>query len=126
MDARERILAAMAWEEPDQVPLTIYDWMIPTGAAERELRQRVLDLRLRLDNLRILLAGLQIRGDYRELYLARSRALYELEVKTDLGDAMTEITTVHFDRARAEFEWTMTQAELAALRGRLLPEEQAQ
>ena len=34
MDVRERILAAMTWQEPDQVPLTIYDWMIPTGAAD--------------------------------------------------------------------------------------------
>ena len=96
------------------------------AAAEQELRHQVLELRLRLDNLRIRLAGLQVRGDYRELYLDRSRALYELEVKTDLGDAMTEITAVNLDRARAEFEWMMTQAELAALRGRLLPEEQSQ
>ena len=90
---------------------------------EQALRQEVLDLRLRLDNLRTELAGLQVRSDYRELYLDRSRALYELEVKTDLGDAMTEITAVSLDRARAEFEWIMTQASLDALRGRLLPEE---
>ena len=96
------------------------------GATEQELRQRVLDLRLRLDHLRIRLAGLQVRGEYRELYLDRSRALYELEVKTDLGDAMTEISALELDQARAEFEWIMTQAELAALRGRLLPEEQTQ
>ena len=63
-----------------------------------------------------------MRGDYRELYLDRSRALYELEVKTDLGDAMTEITAVNLDRARAEFAWLMTLAELDALRGRLIPE----
>jgi len=96
------------------------------AAAEQALRQRVLDLRLRLDSLRIRLAGLQVRGDYRELYLDRSRALYELEVKTDLGDAMTEMSAVELDQARAEFEWIMTQAELAALRGRLLPEEKVQ
>jgi hypothetical protein len=36
MDNRERILAAMTWEEPDQVPLTIYDWMIPRGSASRD------------------------------------------------------------------------------------------
>jgi len=44
MDSRERILAAMTWEEPDQVPLTIYDWMVPRGAAERQLRELGLGL----------------------------------------------------------------------------------
>jgi len=48
MDNRERILAAMAWEEPDRVPLTIYDWMVGRGAAERELREMGLCLIVRL------------------------------------------------------------------------------
>lgn len=94
------------------------------AAAEQALRQEVLDLRLNLDKLRVELAGLKVRRDYRELYLDRSRALYELEVKTDLGDAMTEVTAAQLDSARAEFEWMMTQARLAALAGRLLPEDQ--
>ena len=59
------------------------------AAAENALSQEVLDLVLRLGNLRLTIEGLKVRGDYRELYLDRSRALYELEVKTDLGDAMT-------------------------------------
>ncbi|MGB5493168.1 MAG: TolC family protein, partial [Sedimenticolaceae bacterium] len=94
-------------------------------AAEYGLRQQVLELWLRLGNLRTRLNGLKVRGDYRELYLDRSRALYELEVKTDLGDAMTEISAVELDLAQAEFDWIMTQARLDALAGRLLPEEQA-
>lgn len=94
------------------------------AAAELELRQEVLELWQRLDDLRLRLEGLKVRGDYRELYLDRSRALYELEVKTDLGDAMTEISAVRLDVARAEFDWMMTQAQLAALAGRLMPEEQ--
>lgn len=93
------------------------------AAAEHALRQEVLDLYLRLDNLRIQIEGLKVRGDYRELYLDRSRALYELEVKTDLGDAMTEISAFRLDMARAQFDWIMTQARLDAMAGRLLPEE---
>lgn len=95
------------------------------GATEYTLRQQVLDLWLRLGSLRTQLEALKVRGDYRELYLDRSRALYELEVKTDLGDAMTEISAVRLDVAHAEFEWMMAQAELAALAGRLLSEEPA-
>ena len=95
-------------------------------ATERGLRQKVLDLWLRLGNLRRQLEALQVRGDFRELYLDRSRALYELEVKTDLGHAMTEISALRLETAFSEFEWMTTQAELAALAGRLLTEEQTQ
>lgn len=95
-------------------------------ATEHSLRQKVLDLWLRLSNLRRQIEALQVRGDYRELYLDRSRALYELEVKTDLGDAMTEISAVRLDTAYAEFEWMTAQAGLAALAGRLLTGEQMQ
>jgi len=48
MDNRERILAAMNWEEPDRVPLTIYDWMVPRGAEERWLREMGLCIICRL------------------------------------------------------------------------------
>jgi hypothetical protein len=48
MDARERILAAMTWQEPDRVPLTIYDWMVPRGTEERALRALGLGLIARL------------------------------------------------------------------------------
>ena len=92
-------------------------------AAEHALRQTVLDLWLGLGTLKRELEALQVRGDFRELYLDRSRALYELEVKTDLGDAMTEISALRLDVANAQFEWMMAQAQLAALAGRLLPEE---
>jgi outer membrane protein TolC len=92
-------------------------------AAEHTLRQTVLDLWLGLGTLKRQLEGLKVRGDFRELYLDRSRALYELEVKTDLGDAMTEISALRLDLAYAQFEWMMAQAQLAALAGRLLPEE---
>jgi len=95
-------------------------------ATEHALRQKVLDLWLGMSTLRRQLEALQVRGDYRELYLDRSRALYELEVKTDLGDAMTEISAVRLDVAYAEFEWMAAQAELAALSGRLLSKEQTQ
>ncbi len=88
-----------------------------------ELRQQLLLLWQRQGNLKRRLNGLKVRGDYRELYLDRSRALYELEVKTDLGDAMTEISAVRLAEAEAEFDWILTSAELEALAGRLLPQE---
>jgi hypothetical protein len=48
MNIRERILSALNWEEPDRIPLTIYDWMIPRGETERMLRKAGVGLILRL------------------------------------------------------------------------------
>ena len=53
MNVRERILTAMAWGEPDRVPLTIYDWMLPRGAAERLLRECGVGLITRLPAHRV-------------------------------------------------------------------------
>lgn len=48
MNIRERILTALNWEEPDRIPLTIYDWMIPRGETERMLREAGVGLIQRL------------------------------------------------------------------------------
>lgn len=93
------------------------------AAAEHDLSQDILELVLRLGELRTTLAALEVRAGYRELYLDRSRALYEMEVRADLGDAMTEISAVRLERARAEFDWIMTEARLAALTGELPAQE---
>lgn len=89
-------------------------------SAELELRQAVMDNRLALDDLKARMEQVEKLGDYRELYLDRSRALYEMEVKTDLGDAMVQLSVVRLERAKVEFDWRLAQARLAALTGRLL------
>lgn len=89
-------------------------------AGELKLRQQVLENRLALDDLKVRLEQVQVLGDYRELYLDRSRALYEMEVRTDLGDAMVQISAVRLARAEAEFDWRMARAKLAALTGQLI------
>ena len=53
MNNHDRILAAMSWEEPDQVPLTTYDWMVPRGTDGRELREMGLGLIYRLPAHRV-------------------------------------------------------------------------
>jgi len=90
-----------------------------------DLRQSVLDLWLELDTLRVRMEEVNALGDYRELYLDRSRALYELEVRTDLGDAMVQTSAVQLQRAETVFDWSMAQARLAALAGRLIENETA-
>lgn len=91
--------------------------------AELELRRGVLESRLALDDLKIRMEQVDTLGDYRELYLDRSRALYEMEVKTDLGDAMVKLSEVRLERARVEFDWRLAQARLAAYAGRLIEDK---
>jgi outer membrane protein TolC len=93
--------------------------------ARLELRQSVLDLWLELDTLRLRHEELRTLADYRELYLDRSRALYELEVRTDLGDAMVQTSAVRLLRAEAAFQWQLAQARLQALGGQLLGDDGA-
>ena len=108
-----RVAEALAMEEEKRAAL---------GQAELELRQSVLDLWLELDTLRIRMQELQALDDYRDLYLDRSRTLYELEVTADLGDAMVQTSEVRLLKAQTRFQWMLARARLDALAGRLLPE----
>ncbi len=86
--------------------------------AEAELRQRLTELVLDIDVLRKAIAGDKVRGDYRELYLERSRALYEMEVSTDLGDSMVQMTDARLRAMRTLYALSLAWAELEALTGR--------
>ena len=83
MDVRERILAAMTWQEPDRVPLTIYDWMIPTGAAERELREMGLGIITRLPAHRV--EHREVQYDSTE-YWTGGRRLLRRTIRTPVGE----------------------------------------
>ena len=91
--------------------------------ARQTLRQQALELWLTRARLRTDLEAVRVEGDYRELYLDRSRALYELEVKTDLGDAMVRTSQVRLEHARLLFDWAMNEARIKALTGTLLEDE---
>jgi outer membrane protein TolC len=92
--------------------------------AELDLRQTVLDLVQEAETRNVERAAAQVKIGYRDLYLDRSRALYELEVRTDLGDAMTQMTTAQWEAAQAEFRLALTWAKIDALTGQLLPGHQ--
>jgi outer membrane protein TolC len=87
---------------------------------EFELRQSVLDLVQELESLKVALEAAKVRNSYRDLYLDRSRALYEMEVRTDLGDAMTRSTEAQWLAAQAEFRQAIAWAKIDALTGQLL------
>ena len=83
----------------------------------REIREAVLDSWSTLHSLRARRQELAVQADYRDLYLDRSRALYELEVKSDLGDAMTQTSDVRLQQARVDYEITLAWARVRALLG---------
>lgn len=87
--------------------------------AKFDLRRSVLHLVQRLETLKISRRAAQTRSDYRELYLDRSRALYEMEAQVSLGDAMTRMTEAQWRAAKVEFELALVWAQVGALEGTL-------
>ncbi len=55
--------------------------------------------------------------EYRDWALERSRAEYELEIKTNLGTSMAETQTALLRRKRVEYQLALALARLAALAG---------
>lgn len=82
---------------------------------ESKLRQRLFDLWQGIQTLKIERQQLTHSMDYRELVLDRSRALYEMEVKTDLGDAMVAITELRYKQAKVDFNLALYWMELLML-----------
>lgn len=90
------------------------------AARELEIRQSVLDLWLDLQTLDARRRELEALAEFRDLDFDRSRALYELEFNSDLGDAMTRISELRLLQAQNDFNIVLTWARLDALGGRLI------
>lgn len=95
----------------------LFDTQALIRQQELDLRQAVLETWQEIQRLRTRREQSDVRRDYRELYLDRSRALYELEVQTDLGDAMTQWSAAMLFAARTEFELALAWERLALLTG---------
>ena len=88
--------------------------------AEFEMRQAVLELWLEINALKAEVGEVEAVGAYRELYLDRSRALYEQEVQSDLGDAQSQISDYQLRKAEVEYRLALAWVRLDALSGRLV------
>jgi hypothetical protein len=56
-------------------------------------------------------------NDYSELYLDEKRALYEMEVKSTLGNAMVQISDAQYGVAKSQYETLLTWAKIDVLVG---------
>jgi len=83
----------------------------------RDLRQRLLETWTELQTLKVDQQRLAAEQQYRDLYLDRSRALYELEVATDFGDSMVRMTALRYRIMKMQFSTALAWARVDALLG---------
>jgi outer membrane protein TolC len=93
-------------------------------AQKMAVEQAVLEAWQDLDTLRVEVDEKTAMQDYRELYLDRSRTIYELEVKTDLGDSMVQVSDARLKMAETRYKIALTWARLDALLGKRVMESE--
>ena len=84
---------------------------------QSHLRLEVLKLWQQSQQLRLELQGKAIEQDYRDKYLDRSRAEYELEFKTDLGDSMVLYSRSNTERLQSLYAFELAYQRLSTLVG---------
>jgi len=81
----------------------------------RQVQESVLEVWLELESLLVQKQERGAQAKYRELYLDRARAAYEMELRSDLGDAMVELTDSNLQTARNHYQIALAWARLKAL-----------
>ena len=87
---------------------------------ELAAQQQVLELYLGLETLKIQYDEVVANMDFKELALDQNRALYELEVKSDLGYSMVRFSEAERNVVKTGFNIALSWAQLDALSGDLL------
>lgn len=83
-----------------------------------QTRQQVLSLWQSINVLSKRREQLKTSQEFWELNLDKSRALYEMEVKTDLGNSMVAISELQYKQAKNEFELALAWMQLRLLAGK--------
>ncbi len=87
------------------------------SSAQIHLQLEILELWQELQHQKLAIEGLEIEREYRDRYLDRSRAEYELEFRSDLGDSMIEFSRTNAERLRAIYAFDLAWRRLARLVG---------
>lgn len=93
---------------------------------QARIRQRVLNLWQQIYLLKTQRQQRRVAMELRELELDRNRAMYEMELKTDLGDAMVAVSEVRYLQAKTEFELALAWMELDLSLGNKLDQDKMQ
>ncbi|HCL94912.1 MAG TPA: hypothetical protein DIC24_09855, partial [Gammaproteobacteria bacterium] len=84
------------------------------------VRQDALSLISDLLVNRAAIVAAEADENYRSYYQDRSRAMYEMEMRSDLGDAQAAAAEAMLEAARVDFEQALLWTELDALLARPL------
>ena len=99
MNIRDRILAALNWEEPDIIPLTTYNWFIHTGEIERLLRESGVGIVLRPPAHQVEHREVEI---FTRTYWENGRKYTRKTLRTPIGDVYK---TLEPENAYATSSW---------------------
>jgi outer membrane protein TolC len=91
----------------------------------QQLRDDVADVYFKIQLLAAEKTQNNVFGDYADLYLDYSRALYENESSTDLGDAMVRLSQANFNDVAWQFKQALLWAQLDYLLGKSVTLEAA-
>ena len=86
-------------------------------SAEYAVREKVLALLVGLEINRAQALAASAQETYRSYYQDRSRALYELEMRSDLGDAQAAAAEAMLEVIRVDFQHALLWAQIDALLG---------
>ena len=102
-------------------------YRIEAQLAQQELitQQQALELWLSIETLKIQHDEVVSVMNFAELSLDKNRALYELEVKSDLGFSMVRFSEAERNVAKVKFELALVWAQLDALAGNILNEKES-
>jgi len=81
------------------------------------LRLKILSLWQVIEQKTVELEGAKIQQEYRDLYLEQSRANYELDYQSDLGDSMVQFSHSRAERLSTGFDLELAWYELILLVG---------
>lgn len=91
------------------------------GKLKMALSQALLENCLEIEQLQKTVRGAAKKQmEYRDLALEKSRAIYEMELKTNLGDAMAATVEAKLRERRVEYQLALAFARLEALLGKPL------
>ena len=89
---------------------------------ESEIRQQSLEIWQQIYVLKAKQDVDEVAEEYRELYQDRSRAYYEMEYRTDLGDSFIRVSEARLEKFKNNFDLAITWMKLAQLTGLTLEE----
>ena len=98
-----------------RIRATIYQLQAERAGLSAAIEQSILSEWLELKSLRQQANAVLVDLDYRELYLDNSRAEYEHEFKTDLGNAMVKISEAQLEIERNRYQQALVWERLDAL-----------